>query len=157
MSNLNTTGYGPRMGEYRARRLEFDGDERKYELWEVKFMSHLRLQKLLKYVEGGLLDDPNDAEKNAEIFAELMQFLDDKSISLVIRDAKDDGREALKILREHYVGKSKPRVITLWTNLTTLKMSDDETVTDYIIRAETASTALRTADDYMNFLLECTL
>ena len=104
MQNSNSTGYGPRMGEYRARRLEFDGDERKYELWEVKFFSHLRLQKLLKYAEGRT-NDPNDDEKNAEVFAELMQFLDDKSISLVIRDAKDDGREALKILREHYVGK----------------------------------------------------
>jgi hypothetical protein len=28
----NSTGYGPRS------RYKFDGDERKYELWEVKFL-----------------------------------------------------------------------------------------------------------------------
>ncbi|KAK3895660.1 hypothetical protein Pcinc_000583 [Petrolisthes cinctipes] len=40
MTDLGATGYGPRS------RLLFNGDEEKYELWEVKFMGHLRLQKL---------------------------------------------------------------------------------------------------------------
>ena len=34
------TGYGP------SRRLLFDGDEAKYELWEIKFLGYLRLHKL---------------------------------------------------------------------------------------------------------------
>jgi hypothetical protein len=36
----NPTGYGPRRG------LMFDGDENKYELWEVKFLGYMLLQKL---------------------------------------------------------------------------------------------------------------
>ena len=36
---MSTTGYGPR------RTLVFDGDEQKYELWQVKFLGNLRLQK----------------------------------------------------------------------------------------------------------------
>ena len=72
-----------------------------------------------------ILAPPNgeiDASKNEEAFAELIQFLDDKSLSLVMRDAVDDGRKALEILREHYAGTGKPRVISLYTELTSLVM-----------------------------------
>lgn len=40
----------------------------------------------------------DDAGKNAEAYAELIQFLDDKSLSLVMRKAADDGRGALQRL-----------------------------------------------------------
>ena len=138
------TGYGPRS------RLIFDGDERKYELWEVKFLGFMRLQKLngvFTPVEGS---DPPSAEKKAEAFAELIQCLDDRSLSLVIRDAKDDGKKALDILREHYLGKSKPRVIALYTELTTLLKKEGESVTDYMLRAETAATSLKTAGEVIS-------
>ena len=39
MTNM-LTGYGPRTGPL------FDGDERKFELWEIKFLGYLRLKKL---------------------------------------------------------------------------------------------------------------
>ena len=52
-----------------------------------------------------------DAALNADVFAEIIQYLDDRSLTLVMRDAKDDGRKAIEILREHYAGKGKPRVI----------------------------------------------
>ncbi|KAJ8049804.1 hypothetical protein HOLleu_02713 [Holothuria leucospilota] len=48
-----------------------------------------------------------DASKNEEIFAELILFLNDKSLSLVMRDALDDGRKAWKILSEHYAGRNR--------------------------------------------------
>lgn len=141
------TGYGP------SRRQIFDGDERKYELWEIKFIGYLRLKKLHETILTPLADDASeaarttDATKNADAFAEMIQCLDDRSLSLIIRDAKDDGRKALGILREHYKSKGKPRVITLYTELTTLKMGDDERVTDYMLRAETAATSLKSADE----------
>ena len=87
------------------------------------------------------------AAKNEETFAELTQFLDDKSLGHVMRDAQDDGRKALKILRAHYAGNCKPRVISLYTELTSLVKSEHETVTDCVIRAETAATALRNAGE----------
>ena len=43
-------------------------------------------------------DGEIDADKNAEAFAELIQFLDDKSLSLIMRDASKDGRKVLTIL-----------------------------------------------------------
>ncbi|KAJ8017740.1 hypothetical protein HOLleu_44638 [Holothuria leucospilota] len=140
----SVTGYGPRY------RLIFDGDERKYELWEIKFLGYMRLQKLHDVIvqpEGENGDVPVDRAKNAEAFAELVQFLDDRSLSLVMRDAKDNGREALKILREHYLSKGKPKIIALYTELTSLKKSAQESITDYMIRAETAATSLKTSGE----------
>lgn len=74
-----------------------------------------------------------DKEKNEECYAELVQFLDDKSLSLVMREAADDGRKALQIPQNHYTSQGKPRIIALYTELTSLKKESDETVTDYII------------------------
>ena len=85
--------------------------------------------------------------KNEEAFAELIQFLDDRSLSLVMRDAADDRRAALCILRSHYAGTGKPRIISLYTELTSLSKGTDESVTDYIIKAEKGATALRDAGE----------
>ena len=87
-------GYGPR-----AAKLFFDGNESKYELWEVKFQWYLQHLHQLILSPTDLSDDINFVEKNATVFAELLQYLDDKSLSFVIRDACDNGRKALTILR----------------------------------------------------------
>ena len=145
---MNPTGYGPRRDvPGRFGRLIFDGDERKYEQWEVKFLGYMRLQKLKDVLLSESWDEEANASKNEEAFAELIQFLDDKSVALVMRDAIDDGRRALQILRAHYAGTGKPRVISLYTELTSLVKSANESVTDYVIRAETAATALKNAGE----------
>ena len=61
-----------------------------------------------------------------------------------MRDAVNDGREAVKILREHYRGKT---IISLYTELTSLRMKDSESVTDYILRAESSATSLKSAGE----------
>ena len=63
-----------------------------------------------------------------------------------MRDAQDDGRKAYRILTSHYAGSGKPRVISLYTELTSLVMTN-ETVTDYVIRAEKAACALKAAGE----------
>ncbi len=67
-----------------------------------------------------------------------------------MRDAKRNGRKALEILREHYAGKDKPRVVSLYCELSSLQKASNETVTDYIIRAETIFTSLRRADEHIS-------
>ena len=59
-------------------------------------------------------------------------------------------RKALKLLREHYQGTGKRRIIALYTELTSLKMTEDETTTDYVIRAETAATSLKNAEEVIS-------
>ena len=140
----NLTGYGARKG------LFFDGDKSKYELWEIKFLGYMRLPKLYKTFIPSEDEEEVDAVKNVDAFAELVQCLDDRSLSLIIREARDDGRRALGVLREHYLGKGKPRIIALYTELTSLKTAENETSTDYIIRAETAATSPKAAEEVIS-------
>ena len=107
----------------------------------------MRLQKLYNVFVPNEGDAEPSASRKADAFAELVQCLDDRSLSLVIREARDDGHKALGVLRQHYQGKGKPRIITLYTELTTLKKLDSERIVDYVIRAETAATALRNAEE----------
>ena len=48
MTSENSTGYGPRHGRWET--LCFDGDENKYEHWEIKFLAYMKLRKLKKVI-----------------------------------------------------------------------------------------------------------
>ena len=76
MATRISTGYEPR-----ATKLFFDDDESKYELWEVKFLGYRRIQHLLIILSlTDQIDDIDFVEKNATVFAELIHYLDDKSL-----------------------------------------------------------------------------
>ena len=145
---MNSTGYRPSHRNGRWDTLYFEGDENRYEHWEVKMLAYMKLKKLKKYIlpTDGDTTAANP-DKNEEAFAELIQFLDDTSLSPVIRDARDDGKKALEILHEHYAGSGKPIIISLYTQLTSLQKKYMETITEYIICAESAATALRSAGE----------
>lgn len=122
----------------------FDGDGEKFEVWEAKFRGYLTTKEL----DGVLLEGSTpEASKNKQVYAELIQLLDDRSIALILRDAADKGKEALQILRNYYLGASKPRVISLYKKLSTLKLGGDEQLVDYIIRAEAVTAALKKAGE----------
>ena len=137
-------GYGP---PHVKSHLVFDGEESSYEQWEVKFLAHLSLRKLKRTVLGQGHVDPH---KNEQAYSEMVQYLDKRSLSLVMRDAADDGKKALEILREHYAGTGKPRIMSLYTSLCTLNQKGNETITDYVIRAENAATALVSAGEIVS-------
>ena len=138
------TCYGPRS------MLHFNGDSDTFPLWETRFTNFL--YTLDKGVHDAILpnsepiqDDDEATEKNRRAYAELVQVLDERSLLLIMTDCRNDGRAAFKVLREHYQSTEKPRVLTLSEELTTLRMSEEEDITDYVIRAEMASTGLRSA------------
>ena len=60
--------------------------------------------------------EPADQAENCEALASVMQFLDDQSQNLIIRDVKNNMTElpSLSILREHYIGGSKPWLISMY-------------------------------------------
>ena len=136
--NPMSIGYGPRA------RLLFDGDENQYDLWEVRFLGYLQLQGLKSVVLS--TDADIDADKNEKVFSEMVQVLDEKSLCLIMNDAADDGRAALKILRSHYKGSGKPRVLTLYTNLCNLQMGT-KSLTEYVSKAERLSTNLKSCNE----------
>ena len=86
---------------------------------------------------------PATAENKERAYAQLVQFLDSKSLNLVMHDAKDDGRKALEILRRHYAGTGKQRIISMYTTLCSLTKLPNEDLTDYIIKCEQTATQLR--------------
>ena len=90
-------------------------------------------------------NDNVDPEQNADLYAELIHVLDDRSLSLLMRKAPNDDRKAFKILKDPYRLKGKPRIVALYTELTSLNKNHNESMTDYIIRAETTASSLRDA------------
>ena len=140
------TGYGP------MTRLYFDGKSESFPTWEIRLTNYLYTvdkgvhKAILQPVTG--VDDDNDFEaKNKRAYAELVQVLDERSLQLIMSDAPDDGRNALKILKQHFASTEKPPVLKLYEELTILRMNVDEDVTDYIIRAERAATGLNAAGE----------
>lgn len=71
--------------------------KKNYELWETKFLGHMRLLGLNATILN-MGKDEDDEDKNEEAYAKLIQVLDDKSLSVVMREAADD-ETVLKILR----------------------------------------------------------
>ena len=127
-----SAGYGlsKRNNGSRWSRLLFDGDETKYEFWETKFLGHLHTFSLKDAILGKNLNgNETDTERNEEAYNEMIQFLGDKSLSLIMRETSDNGREAL---------------------LTSLRKEQNEGVTDYIIRTEATVTALRNAGETLS-------
>ena len=53
-------------------------------------------------------------DKNITVFAKLIQYLSNKSLSLAMKDAKANGQKALRILREHYLSKGKQSYFPLY-------------------------------------------
>ena len=139
---MNGTGYGPRT---RNGRLPLDGDERKYEKWEIKFLGYMQLQKLKDNITAAK-DTEIDAAKNEEVFMELIQFLDDKSLALIMRDAQDDGSKALKILKSplRWYRQAQSDFIVHGTDFVSEVGTRDS---DYVIRAKTLATAFRNASE----------
>ena len=81
----------------------------------IKFVLFYNMLQLKSKLEK----NPPNADKNPDIYAELIQLLDDRSLALSMRDARDNGKKALEILREHYMGQGEPKIIALYTELTT--------------------------------------
>ncbi|XP_061834030.1 uncharacterized protein [Nerophis lumbriciformis] len=93
----------------RGKILCFDGDEKNYLSWETKFVEHLGQLGLKATLLSEPHDNKDDVQKNEDVYAELIQVLDDKSLSLIMIEAEDDGRRALKILRQYY-GESQEEI-----------------------------------------------
>ena len=106
-------------------------------------MGYLELKDLKDVVTS--TDETVDAAKNSKAFSELIQYLDDTSLGLIMREANGDGRQAMKMLKQHYAGKGNVRLIALWTELTSLEKLPTESITDYILKAEKAATSLKNA------------
>ena len=84
--------------------------------WEVRMLGCMAIKGMKTTILTPPTETPDEAE-NEKAYSELVLLLDSSSLSMVITDAADDGREAPRILRAHYHDISKLRILTLYTNL----------------------------------------
>ena len=140
-----SSGYGP------SRRL-FTGKQETYKLWETRFLNYLYTLDKDGSIHKAITTTTGNPDKGPDrrAYAEITQVLDERSLQLIMNDAEDSGQKALKILRTHYQSTEKPRILSLYKELTTLSMQPTEDITDYVIRADTASTGLRAAGEELS-------
>ena len=116
-----------------------------YDIWEVRFLGYMALQGLKETILPS--NTTVGSTKNEKAYAELVMLLDEKLLSMIMTDAIDDGRKALEMLRDHYKGIGKPRILTLYNNLCNMKYISDQGLTDYISRAEILASSLKNANE----------
>jgi hypothetical protein len=129
---------------------QFSGVGEEYDLWETRFVAHLSVLSLKKSLTPLENASDNDAVANEQIYCELVQALDSKSLALIMYEAVDNGRQALDILRNHYRGSGRPRIMHSYTKLCNLTMKN-ETLTEFIIRGEAIAAGLRASGETVGF------
>ena len=122
------------------------GKDKDFEYFAERFEARLHLLKLRTV----LLDQENLPEETAASFAseqnklkekrfevgcELVQCLNRKSWSLV-KTAKSSGTQAWKLLQDCFKSRERPRIHQLLNMLTNLRMNSQESMRDYLMRAE---------------------
>ena len=126
--------------------LLFSGKDEDFEYFAERFEARLHLLKLRTVLlDQENLPEETDAnfaseqnklkEKQFEIWCELVQCLDRKSLSLV-KTAKPSGTQAWKLLQDCFKSRQRPRIHQLLNKLTNLKMYSQESMRDYLMRAE---------------------
>ena len=57
----------------------------------------------------------------------------------------------MRILRDHYAGRGKQRIVSLYKTLCNLKMLDGMNLTDYILKGETVAAVLKSAGEIISY------
>ena len=128
----------------KRRCLQFSGEEDDFAYWSEKFEGYMHTKKL----RGQLLGtEASNNDEKYNIWAELVQCLDKRSIMMLKSECKGDGPEAWKLLAAHFSSSETPRVMNLLEQLTSLSLKPSEEMTDYLIRAETLSSSLEVAGE----------
>ena len=82
-----------------------------------KFLGHLHMLGLKEAILGQNLNGmETDTDRNKDAYTKFIQVLDDKSLSLIMRGASDNGREALQILCDIILVRGNPKLFLFIPN-----------------------------------------
>ena len=151
----------------RSEWLVFSGKDDDFPVWLDRMEAYMRLKKLYPVLVGeavvptepavyegadeglktkyakDLLDFTTARDKIEEtkvtIWCELVQFIDRESLSMLRHDCKNDGPKAWIELKNRFKSSAKPRIMTLMTQLTSLKLGPSESMETYLNRAREIS------------------
>ena len=150
-NRVTSTGYGPshgqgRLDDWSSMELNESTGIRR---WNSSVIWGFKNWKTPSAILLTILPPPDtdvDAAENEEAYAELIQFLTIKVFRLSWQTRKTMAKR-IGNLRQHYAGSSKPRIISLYTELIYLVKRADESGTDCVIRAAIAAAALNSANE----------
>ena len=112
--------------------LLFSGKDEDFEYFAERFEARLHLLKLRTVLldqenlpeetDANFASEQNKLKENQfEVWCELVQCLDRKSLSLV-KTAKPNGTQAWKLLQDGFKSRERPRIHQLLNKLTNLNM-----------------------------------
>ena len=107
----------------KRRCLQFSGEEDDFAYWSEKFEGYIHGKKLRQKLLG---DEASNADEEYNIWTEMVQCLDKRSIMMLKSECKGDGPEAWKRLQAHFSSSETPCVINLLEQLTSLSVKPSE-------------------------------
>ena len=150
--------------------LMFSGKDEDFEDFAERFEARLHLLKLSK-LRSVLLDtetlpateaencaDESEKlkEKQFEVWCEMVQCLDKKTLSL-IKCLKPNGTAAWRELQNCFKSKGRPRIHQLLNKLTNLKLVSSERIRDYLVRAEELELNLSEVNENVSDQMLCSV
>ena len=135
----------------RLEKLTFSGNENDWEYFAEQFEARivlLNLKKTLKGtdVPGSSENETNVNDRKEQLWCELIQRLDRKSVMLIKRD-KPDGSAAWNRLQSYFKSTERPRVQRMLNEISNLKLEASESIKDYILRSENLQMNLQEAGE----------
>jgi transposase InsO family protein len=94
-------------------------------------------------------------EEQDEIYCELVMYLDSESLMYIRHDCKrsdgsGDGTKAWDMLNDRFASKEKPAVMAITQQLTNLRLTGNEPVSNYLLRSQELLAQLRSAGEVMS-------
>ena len=118
----NLKGYGP------DKKMHFEGKRENFKSWQTRMKLRLRKLKLAHILD----EEEPDVATNLQVFMEIVEHIDDKSLKLIQDIAEDNGKLAWKILSETYLGNDEDRIFKVLTDFSNLSHKHSENVIDYL-------------------------
>ena len=115
---------------------------------------------LFSVVDEALQGDADEATRakyakdNRKLYYELVQVLDDKTNEIIGDNYENDGRALMNYLEQKFRGSDTPALLSYYHEWTTLKMETNEAVVDYIARAESAISGLKSCGTVLSETLK---
>ena len=147
--------------------LMFSGKDEDFEYFAERFEARLHLLKLRSVLldteilpateaENFAAESEKLKEKQFEVWCELVQCLDKKTLSL-IKCLKPNGTAAWRELQNYFKSKERPRIHQLLNKLTNLKLDSSESIRDYLVRAEELQLNLSEVNENVSDQMLCSV
>ena len=103
-----------------------------FSIWQQRFSIFLTRKGLDKVLEE---DNPCPIQ-NCQVYADIVDAVDDISLGLILNDAKNDGKKAYNILIDYYLGSHRARKNNTIKDLIRVSLKSNETIIQFTCRVD---------------------